>query len=78
MQPPRLVAVDSNILLALAGEENDALDAWEVIRTRLHPVMLLVPRTVLDEVGHQADAREVSELQRLARKALCELRGRRA
>src|SRR6266516_2601832 len=54
MQKPKLVAVDSNILLALAEEDNDTIDAWEMIRTRLRPVLLIVPPTVLDEVGYKA------------------------
>ncbi len=76
MQPPRLVAVDSNILLALAGGNEEALDAWELIRSRLQPVLLVVPPTVLDEVGHQAGDPSRSKLQILAAKALRELRSR--
>ena len=76
MQPPRLVAVDSNILLALAEEEGDALNAWEVIRNRLRPVMLIVPPTVLEEIGHKAVEAPPTRLQRLAAKALRELRSR--
>lgn len=76
MQPPRLVAVDSNILLALAANDDEAVDAWEVIRTRLRPVMLVVSPTVLDEVGYKAGQSPATELQPLAAKALRELRSR--
>ena len=76
MQTPRLVAVDSNILLALAGGNDEALDAWEIIRTRFRPVLLIVPPTVLDEVGHQAADLSRAKLQVLAAKALRELRSR--
>jgi hypothetical protein len=74
MQPPRLVAIDSNVLLALAEEDSDTLDAWELIQTRLRPVMLLVPTTVLDEVGHKAEDPARSKLRTLAIKALTDLR----
>ena len=76
MQPPRLVAVDSNILLALAENDDEAVSAWEVIRTRLRPVMLIVPPTVLDEVGHKAAQLPKTGLQPIAAKALRELRSR--
>jgi predicted nucleic acid-binding protein len=76
MQPPRLVAVDSNVLLALAEGDSDALDAWELIQTRLRPVMLLVPPTVLDEIGHKAEDSAESALRNLAIKALTDLRAR--
>jgi len=74
MQPPRLVAVDSNILLALAERNEEALDAWEIIRGRLRPVLLLVTPTVLREVGYQAAHPDQLKLQALAAKALRELR----
>jgi predicted nucleic acid-binding protein len=74
MQPSRLVAVDSNILLALAGGNEEVLDAWEIIRSRLRPVLLIVPPTVLGEVGHQAADPSRAKLQALAAKALRELR----
>jgi|ERR1043166_4212620 predicted nucleic acid-binding protein len=76
MQPPRLVAVDSNILLALAEEDGDTLDAWQIIRARLRPAFLIVPPTVLDEIGFKATNPETTELQKLAGKALRELRHR--
>lgn len=76
MQPPRLVAVDSNVLLALAEEDSDTLDAWELIQIRLRPVMLLVSPTVLDEVGHKAEDPAKSRLRDLAIKALTDLRPR--
>src|SRR5438552_5041036 len=76
MQPPRLVAVDSNVLLALAEEDNEVLDAWQVILTRLKPVLIIVPPTVLREVGHQADDETHPELQAIAAKALEQLRPR--
>jgi hypothetical protein len=76
MQPPRLVAIDSNVLLALAEEDSDTLDAWELIQTRLRPVMSLVTPTVLDEVGHKAEDPVRSKLRTLAIKALTDLRTR--
>jgi len=76
MQPPRLVAVDSNILFALAEEDEDTLDAWELIRTRLRPAMMFVPPTVLDEIAHKACSPQHDELHRLAVKILAELRPR--
>jgi predicted nucleic acid-binding protein len=76
MQPPGWSPVDSNILLALAEDDDEAVDAWEVIRTRLRPVMLIVSPTVLDEVGYKAAQFPPTELQPLAAKALRELRSR--
>jgi predicted nucleic acid-binding protein len=76
MQPPRLAAVDSNFLIALAQEDDDCIDAWDTVRNRLRPVLLIVPPTVLDEVGYKAADSSGGELQRLAAKALRELRNR--
>jgi predicted nucleic acid-binding protein len=75
MQPNRLVAVDSNILFSLAQEKEEVIDAWHLICERLRPVMLVVPPTVLGEVGDKV-ARPETNLGRLALKVLRELRAR--
>jgi predicted nucleic acid-binding protein len=76
MQPPRLVAVDSNVLLALAVGDDEVRDAWEVIRSRLRPVMMVVPPTVIDEIGHKAAVHPSSEIGRMAARALRDLRSK--
>ena len=75
MQPNRLVAVDSNILFSLAQEKEEVIDAWHLICDRLRPVMLVVPPTVLGEIGDKV-AEPETKLGKLAFKALRELRTR--
>lgn len=75
MQTNRLVAVDSNVLLSLAGDREEVIDAWQLIRDRMRPTMLLVPPTVLAEIGAKATEPE-SALGRLALKALRGMRHR--
>lgn len=75
MQTRRLVAVDSNVLLSLAEDKDEVIDAWELIRDRLRPAMLLVPPTVLDEIGDKI-AEPETKIGRLALKALRGLRSR--
>ena len=75
MQPNRLVAVDSNILFALAQEKEEVIDAWHLICDRLLPVLLVVSPTVLGELGDKA-AEPETPLGKLALKALRELRAR--
>jgi len=74
MQPPRLVAFDSNVLLALAEEDDEAIDAWSVVRKRIRPAIIMVLPTVLREVGRQAADTRHAALQAVARKALQQLR----
>ena len=75
MQPNRLVAVDSNILFSLAEEKDEAVEVWQLLCERLRPVMLVVPPTVLGELGDKSLA-ENTPLARLARKVLRGLRAR--
>lgn len=75
MQPNRLVAVDSNILFSLAEEKDQVIEAWQLICERLRPVMLVVPPTVLGELGDKSLAAN-TRLARLAHKALRDLRVR--
>ena len=54
MKPSRL-AVDTNVLLDIAGEVDDVLDAVNVIDDRLPDVERLVTPSVLDELAYLAD-----------------------
>ena len=54
MKPSRL-AVDTNVLLDIAGEVDDVLDAVNVIDGRLPDVERLVTPSVLDELAYLAD-----------------------
>ena len=74
MQSPRLVAVDTNVLLSLAARDEVTLDALELIRQRLNPALILVPPTALEEVGHKALSAGDAELSRLASLSLREFR----
>lgn len=51
MHKPRLVAVDTNVLLRLADGHEASIDAWQLIRRRLHPVQFIVLPTVLGELA---------------------------
>ncbi len=51
---PVLIAVDTNVLLDLAGEVEDVTDAMVVIRRRLHQSKLLMPPTVREELAAEA------------------------
>jgi predicted nucleic acid-binding protein len=76
MQAFRLVAADTNFLLSLAAREDTTVDAWELICRRLKPVMLLVPPTAMNELGHKAIDFDDEALCALAIRALRELRTR--
>ncbi len=75
MQPNRLVAVDSNILFSLAEERDEVVEVWHLICERLRPVMLVVPPTVLGELGDKVLEPD-TRLGKLALQALHDLRAR--
>ena len=54
MQKPTLVAVDTNVVLSLAGEDEDTTDAWESIKKRVPLMKFLVPPTVVEELAFQS------------------------
>ena len=75
MQKPLLVAVDTNFPLLLAGGNDDALDALDILRTRVHAAEILVTPTVLDELLYQSERDADPARRKLAGAALSKLRG---
>jgi hypothetical protein len=76
MQNPPLVAVDTNFPLLLAGGNNTALDALNVVRERMRPTDIIVPPTVQMELLYQAE-KDSNPIQRsLAEQALFLMRSR--
>lgn len=75
MQKPPLVAVDTNFPLQLAKEDEDALDALELIRARIKPARILVPPTALAELLFQAENEPDFQQRERANLALANLRG---
>jgi predicted nucleic acid-binding protein len=51
---PRLVAVDTNILLRLAEGEESTIDGIQAVRDRLRPVEFVVSSTAYQELIHLA------------------------
>lgn len=70
----RLVAVDTNILLRLAEEEELTLDGIQAVRSRLRPVEFVVPPTAYQELAHLAGRGDKRAEGAFARKALTDLR----
>jgi len=75
MKPSRL-AVDTNVLLDLADEVHDVLDAIDVIDDRLPDAERLVTPSVLDELAYLADSSLTQEVRRSARQAIQLLRNK--
>jgi predicted nucleic acid-binding protein len=75
MKPSRL-AVDTNVLLDLADEVHDVLDAVDVIDDRLPDAEQLVTPSVLDELAYLADSGLTQEVRRSARQAILLLRNK--
>lgn len=50
--PPQLIAADTNVGLDLAQADEWIVDALATIRRRLRGCSLLIPPTVLEELGH--------------------------
>lgn len=73
MKPSRL-AVDTNVLLDLADEEDDILDALAVIEHRLPKAEKLVPPSVLDELTYLAESGQSPPVRRSAARAIQALR----
>lgn len=75
MKPSRL-AVDTNVLLDLADEVHDVLDAVDIIDDRLPDAERLVPPSVLDELAYLADFGQGQPLRQSAKRAIQLLRGK--
>ncbi len=69
MKPSRL-AVDSNVLLDLADEVDDVLDAASVIDDRLPDSDKLVTPSVLEELAFLADSGLTPQMRHSARRAI--------
>ncbi|MBM3837574.1 MAG: hypothetical protein FJ398_06360 [Verrucomicrobia bacterium] len=76
MKPLRL-AVDTNVLLDLAGEVDDVLDAVAVISLRLPDTDKLVLPSVLEELAFLADSGRTKEACLLSAKAIRQIRDER-
>jgi predicted nucleic acid-binding protein len=74
MQKPPLVAVDTNFPLLLADEDELALDALEVIRTRLPGAQIIVPPTAVAELAHHMGHHPQPSFRALAAQAFAQLR----
>jgi len=54
MQRPKLVAVDSNVLILLAQGDDLTLEACQTIQFRIKPVQLVAPPTVISELTYKS------------------------
>jgi hypothetical protein len=50
MQKPKLVAVDSNVLILLAQDDDLTIDARQTIEARLKPAQFIAAPTVIREL----------------------------
>ena len=69
MKPLRL-AVDTNVLLDLAGKIEAVLDAFAVLDQRVPGSDIVVPPSVLDELAFLCDSGESEQVRLLALRAL--------
>ena len=70
LNPPRLVAVDTNVALDFAKGIDDVCDAVATIRARLPQAELLMPPTVVEELAHAAEGSANSNVRVLALRIL--------
>jgi predicted nucleic acid-binding protein len=71
-----LIAVDTNVLLDLAGKIDDVADAVLVIRRRVHKCQLVITPTVREELAHEAIHGEDIDKMENARRAFQVARSR--
>ncbi len=71
---PSRLAVDTNVLLDLADEVDDVLDAFNVIDDRLPDADRLVTPSVLDELAYLADSGQSQAVRKSAQRAMPMLR----
>ena len=74
LNPPRLVAIDTNVALDFAKGLDDVCDAIATIRVRLPRVELRVPPTVVEEPAHAAGTSTSDDLRWAAVRILREHR----
>src|SRR5262245_35570185 len=70
---PQLIAVDSNVLLDRAQDDEMVLDAFDTIRRRLPAPEFILTPTVLEELVLKAEQGDTPLDRRLARKVLANL-----
>ena len=70
LNPPLLVAVDTNVALDFADQSEAVVDSIDNIRKRTGSGTLCVPPTATLELGHAADFGETAEKRSAARKFL--------
>ena len=75
MKPSRL-AVDTNVLLDLADEVHDVIDAVDVIDDRLPDAERLVTPSALDELAYLADFGQSQPVRQSDKRAIQLLRGK--
>lgn len=71
-----LIAVDTNVLLDLADEVDDVVDAFQLIRDRIPTRQFVMPPTVAHELAHEATQAETAKLRARGRRAFHEARRR--
>ena len=76
MQKSQLVAVDTNVLMRLADGHEATIDAWHLIKRRLHPVQFLLLPTVMEELASKVLEDDDHAVRHAAGKALLEMRTR--
>lgn len=70
LNPPLLVAIDTNVALDFADGRDEVIDSLATIRKRIKDGTLCVPPTVALELAHAADFGETSDKRAAARKFL--------
>jgi hypothetical protein len=70
---PQFIAVDSNVLLDRAADDEAVLDAFDTIRRRLPAAEFILTPTVLEELVLKTDHGDTVLDRRLARKVLANL-----
>lgn len=67
---PALIALDSNVLLDWAADDEVVIDAMATLRRRLRGCDIIVTPTVIEELVLKADKGDTAQDRALARKAL--------
>jgi hypothetical protein len=70
LNPPKLVAVDTNVALDFANGVADVCDAIATIQSRIAGVELLLPPTVMEELANAAATSADREVRMAATKIL--------
>ena len=76
MPKPRLVAVDTNVLLRLADGHEATVDSWQLLKRRIRPVQFISLPTVLEELASKLADDSPPAVRAIVEKTLRELRSR--